>query len=89
MADPRLLHEAARRVIDRSSSLCAKVLFQYCREKGVTSVDLASQLGIPERDLDRLALCRQPETIEDVRSIARFTGARAEILATIFGIGEE
>ncbi|MGK7933184.1 MAG: hypothetical protein AB4041_17375 [Microcystaceae cyanobacterium] len=68
----------------------SEVLQQYCSFEEITRQELASYLEIDEKDIPKLALCRQPNTQDPllfrtgVERIANHTGANPHKLAKIF-----
>ncbi|MGG6267087.1 hypothetical protein ACQ4M3_13050 [Leptolyngbya sp. AN03gr2] len=77
-----LIARAADRASDRPFFL-ASALKQYQHEKEVSRENLAIQLGCTTETLDKLALCRKPETSTELEQIAQYTGIELEKLAEI------
>jgi len=82
MANLNSLAYAANRASDRPGFV-ASVLKRYEQENRISRAALAEQLGCPIEILDKLALCRRPQTHAGLTQVAVYTGIDIGNLAKI------
>jgi hypothetical protein len=86
----QLRARAARRVADDTTFISAPLAY-YQRVEGRSPSDVADELGVSLRNLDRLALCRRPtgeSFAARVYQIADYVGANVGKLANILRLYE-
>jgi hypothetical protein len=72
MTESDLIARAAHRARCRGPYV-ASVLVQYQQEHAISKEDLAKQLDCPIAALDKLALCRKPQTDAALEKISHYT----------------
>jgi transcriptional regulator with XRE-family HTH domain len=82
MSESELIARAADRARGRSTFV-ASVLAQYQHDHGMSQAELANQLECAIATVDKLALCRNPQTIAELEAISHYTGIATEKLGEV------